>query len=83
MKIYVDKLPTEPFDCRFSLRPLIAEIYQKDLLLKCSFRVNKTLSEFDSYGYTPDHQTCFLHENKECPFLKTLLVNEKGNMLNV
>ena len=83
MKIYVDTLPTKPFDCRFSQRPLTTETYHKDLLFKCSFRINKTKTGFDSYGYTPDHQTCFLHEKKECPFLKTLLVNEKGNMLNV
>ena len=83
MKIYVDKLPTKPFDCRFSQRPYIIDKHQKDLLLKCSFRVNKTLSEFDSWSLVPSHQTCFLYENKECPFLKTLLVNEKGNLLNV
>lgn len=71
MRILVTELPKEPKECLFSMNHLSISEHDKDILPKCSFKVNATVSNFPSWSFAPDKYTCDLCAGKRCPYLMT------------
>ena len=76
MKIFVDKLPSKPEFCSFSIRE---QLYANDSIYapNCKLMIDAASGwEQMTFSATQNRYNCILHFKNKCPFLRLLPTEE-------
>lgn len=73
IKILVDNLPEKSEDCPFAIMAG-NDILGHEVIPNCQLKGNHYADNdlYDRFSYSPNRDTCSLHDNKECPYLRVL-----------